>query len=140
MLGRAMALNFTITAKVTTASTSGFQRLYHATLVSHVGSIVRFGVNYEKLREAGGRDFWAADQPEGAWQFGDLAAQQLLFQGGDPKQAMLSFELALPLLESFQAQEPDPWLVVYPQGYKFTPACFPTLTAQMKNVEITFEE
>lgn len=132
-----MGLPYKITTTVTTASTTGYQRLFHGTLAGNVGSIVSCGIDHDKLKELGGGDFWATIDLENARSFADVAEQQLMFKGGLPGQAIFSFELSMAMLDRLEGQQ---WLWKYSHGYQFIPACYSVLNKEMKNIEITFEE
>jgi len=120
---------------VTTASPTGFLRLFHGTLGLHVSSICQ---RIDFMKSAG--FFWMTPDVDRARYFADLAEQQLLFVGGPPGQAIFSCDVPITTLESFQGQEPDPWLVVYSQGYRFGQACSAELHQAMQNIEITYEQ
>jgi len=134
-LVQAMALSYTITTTITTASASGCLRLFHGTLAAHVGSLGH-GID---LTKSGG-EFWMATDPDLAKHFAELAEQQRLFRDLPPGQAIFACDVPLVLLDSFRDQQPEPWLVIYSQGYRFSQGCSAPLNSAMSNIEITFEE
>ena len=135
-----MALAYTMTTTVSTASPSGCRALFHGTLLNNVSSFVTHGVDYEKLKECGGSgEFWATRDLDQARDYASLAEQQLLLSGGYPRQAIIAFNLSLVLVDSFQDKRPDPWLWLYSHGCRFDPACYLVLNSTMTNIEITIE-
>lgn len=135
-----MALNYTITKTVTTASSDGCLRLFHGTLSSSVGSIITHGIDHAKLKEYGSGEFWATPDLELARYYAGIAEQQLMFRAGPPGQAIMGFDLRIDAIHGFQGHLPEPWVWVHPQGYQFSPECYSVLTNTLTNVEITFEE
>jgi hypothetical protein len=134
MLVQLMALAITVSKTVTTACAGGYQRFFHGTLANNVGSLAR-GINFELCSG----EFWVATDLEVARNFAFLAEQQFMFTSGIPGQAIFAFSLPLEIVDTFQNQKPNPWLWVYPHGYKFTPACSEVLNKEMTSIEVTFE-
>jgi hypothetical protein len=137
-----MALNYTIKQTVTTtAIASDCARFFHGTLVLHCHSLGQ-GIDFGKC----GGSFWVTDDLENARYYASLAEQQLMFglagQGQVlvPGQAIFAFDFPKVTLDNFMGQQPEPWLLVFSQGYRFSPACCSYLNTQMTNIEITFEE
>jgi len=132
-----MSIQYTIKATVTTESESGCVRLFHGTHSSHVGSLVQ-GIEFTK---GGDGYFWATPDHWNAWRHAEMAEQQMMFADLPPgRQAILAFDLPTKVLDMFQGQEPEPWLVVYLHGYRFSQACSEVLHSEIRNVEITFEQ
>jgi hypothetical protein len=130
-----MPFNYRITKTVTTTSPAGYQRLFHGSSSCYATSFTG-GIDFTK----GGGFVWLTADLENARYHAGIAEFTHLSSGGLPGQMIVALDLPSSVIESFQLQKPIPWLVQWAQGFQFSSECSTVFHAEMKNVEITFEE
>jgi hypothetical protein len=130
----AMSFQFELSRTVITASAPGHERLFHGTLVCHIGGLTK-GID-----SAVGDSFWVTKDSQLAWWFASLAEQQLLTSSMHSKQAIFAFDFPGLILEAFLGQQPDPLVLQTADGFRFLQASFSTLNSEIKNISITIEQ